>query len=136
MLSSATHVETVVPAPLPIEQLQAQVRAKDQTIEQLSQRVQALTHQLDWFRRQMFGSKSERRVLVQDAQQISLGEILNQGSAAPPPAKRRVVAEHTRAVNKVKDEGESLPFFDATQVPMETIELPVPEALALSLIHI
>jgi transposase len=130
MLSSATHVETVVPAPLTIEQLQAQVRAKDQTIEQLSQRVQALTHQLDWFRRQMFGSKSERRVLVQDAQQISLGEILNQGSAAPPPAKRRVVAEHTRAVNKVKDEGESLPFFDATQVPMETIELPVPEALA------
>jgi transposase/uncharacterized coiled-coil protein SlyX len=130
MVSSATNLETRVPAPPTIEQLQAQVLAKDQTIDQLSQRVQALAHQVDWFRRQMFGSKSERRVLQENSQQIPLGEILDQGSAVAPPSKRRVVAEHTRAVNKAKDEGESLPFFDETRVPIETIELPVPEALA------
>jgi transposase len=104
--------------------------AKDKSIEELTARVEALSRQLDWFRRQMFGSKSERLVLQDNAQQISLGEIVDQGSAVAPPPKRRVVAEHTRAVNKAKDEGESLPFFDATQVPMQTIELPVPEALA------
>src|SRR5665213_498851 len=130
MVSSATNLETGVPAPPTIEQLQAQVLAKDQTIDQLSQRVQALAHQVDWFRRQMFGSKRERRVLQENSQQIPLGEILDHGAAVSPPAKRRVVAAHTRLVSKAKDEGESLPFFDATRVPIETIELPVPEALA------
>jgi transposase len=104
--------------------------AKDKSIEELTVRVDALSRQLDWFRRQMFGAKSERRVLVEAAQQIALGEVLDQGSAVAPPSKRRVVAEHTRTVSHPKDDGESLPFFDATQVPIETIELPVPEAVA------
>ena len=104
--------------------------AKDKSIEELRAHVDALSRQLDWFRRQMFGSKSERLVLQQNPQQIALGESLDQGSAVAPPPKRRVVAEHTRAANKGKDEGESLPFFDKTRVPIETIELPVPEALA------
>ncbi len=104
--------------------------AKDKSIEELTGRVEALSRQLDWFRRQMFGAKSERRVLVEETQQIALGEVLDQGSAVAPPPKRRVVAEHTRVASKPKDDGESLPFFDATQVPIETIELPVPEAVA------
>jgi len=123
MPSSAINVETVVPAQISVEQLQAQVLAQMQLIE-------ALKRQIEWFRRQMFGSKSERLVLQENPQQIALGEILDQGSAVAAPPKRRVVAEHTRAVNKAKDEGESLPFFDKTRVPIETIELPVPEALA------
>src|ERR1039457_1504437 len=102
--------------------------AKDKSIEELTARVEALSRQLDWFQRQMFGSKSERLALQDNPQQISLGEIVDQGSAVTPSPKRRVVPEHTRAVSKAKDE--SLPFFDATQVPIETIELPVPEALA------
>src|ERR1017187_5385332 len=104
--------------------------AKDKSIEELTARVEALSRQLDWFRRQMFGSKSERLVLQDNPQQILLGEIVDQGSAVGPPPKRRVVAEHTRAGSKAKDEGESLPFFDETRVPVETIELPIPEALA------
>ena len=123
MPSSAINVETEVPAQLTVEQLQAQVLAQAQLIEQLKR-------QLDWYRRQMFGSKSERLVLQDNPQQICLGEIVDQGSALAPPPKRRVVAEHTRAVSKAKDEGESLPFFDETRVPVETIELPIPEALA------
>lgn len=71
--------------------------AKDKRIEELTARVEALSRQLDWFQRQMFGSKSERLVLPEHAQQISLGEIVDQGSAPAAPPKRRVVAEHTRA---------------------------------------
>ena len=99
-------------------------------VQSQAETIAALKRQLEWFRRQMFGSKSERRLLVEDAQQISLGEIVDQGSATAPTPKRRVVTQHTRAVSKTKDEGESLPFFDATQVPIETIELPVPAAIA------
>ena len=99
-------------------------------VQSQAQTIAALKHQLEWFRRQMFGSKSERLVLQDSPQQIGLGEILDQGSAVAPSAKRRVVAEHTRAVSKAKDEGESLPFFDETRVPIQTIELPVPEAFA------
>src|ERR1019366_6066340 len=71
-----------------------------------------------------------RLVLQDNPQQICLGEIVDQGSALAPPPKRRVVAEPTRAVSKARNEGKSLPFFDETRVPVETIELPIPEALA------
>ena len=37
--------------------------AKDQSIAELTVRVEALSRQVDWYRRQMFGSKSERLVL-------------------------------------------------------------------------
>jgi transposase len=104
--------------------------AKDKSIAELTARVEALSRQVDWFQRQMFGAKSERLVLQDNPQQIALGEILDQGAAVAPPAKRRVVSEHTRTVGKAKDEGESLPFFDETRVPVETIEVPIPEALA------
>src|ERR1017187_2969719 len=123
MPSSAINVETEVRAQLTVEQLQAQVLAQAQLIEQLKR-------QLDWYRRQMFGSKSERLVLQDNPQKICLGEIVDQGSAVAPPPQRRVGGEHTHAVGKARDGGESLPLFDATQVPMESIELPVPEALA------
>ena len=110
-------------APMNTSELASLVRSQAETIA-------ALKHQLDWFRRQMFGAKSERRLLVEDARQISLGEVVDQGTAVAPAPHRRAVSAHTRVVNKAKDDGESLPFFDAAQVPVETIELPIPEAFA------
>lgn len=110
-------------APMSHGELASLVRSQAETIA-------ALKHQLDWFRRQIFGSKSERRLHVEDARQISLGEVVDQGAAVAPAPKRRVVSAHTRVVNKTKNDGESLPFFDVTQVPVETIELPIPEAFA------
>ena len=110
-------------APMNTSELASLVRSQAETIA-------ALKHQLDWFRRQMFGTKSERRLLVEDARQISLGEVVDQGTAVAPAPHRRAVSAHTRVVNKAKDDGESLPFFDAAQVPVETIELPIPEAFA------
>ena len=123
-----SHVSTLEAAGSLDPALSQLLAAKDKSIEELTARVEALSRQLDWFQRQMFGSKSERLVLQDNPQQISLGEIVDQGSAVAPPPKRRVVPEHTRAVSK--DEGESLPFFDETRVPMHTIEVPIPEALA------
>jgi hypothetical protein len=64
-------------------------------VHTLATTVQSLQHQLEWFQRQMFGTKSERLRVLENAQQLALGEVL-----APPqetvPAKERLVAAHTR----------------------------------------
>jgi transposase len=103
-------------------------------VQTLTATVQSLQHQLDWFQRQMFGTKSERLRVLQSAQQLSLGEVL----AAPEetvPAKERPVAAHTRRQaqqDAAVGDAESVPFFDEARVPVETIEVPDPEVQGLS----
>jgi transposase len=97
----------------------------------LTQQVTALQHQLDWFKRQVFGSKSER-LLPLDPQQLHLGATLPVPDSAPgAPAKS--VAAHTRTSTRrdFAEPGESLPFFDESKVPMIEIGLSTPEIEAL-----
>jgi transposase len=108
-------------------QLVELVQAQAQTIASLQQ-------QLEWFKRQLFGSKSERFITLPNAQQLNLGEIV---SASPPAAeKRKTVAAHTRRVATTDAtshaDGESIPFFDESRVPVETIRLPNAEIEGLS----
>jgi transposase len=101
----------------------------------MSREIEILKHQLDWFRRQIFGQKSERRIIDGSAGQLSLGEAINaaQSAGAPPPVERRVAA-HTRrvATNKPDAGDDSVAFFDDTRVPVEVIELAAPEAEGLA----
>ena len=102
-------------------------------VVELSRKLAAANQQLDWFKRQIFGQKSEKRLADHDGQ-LSLGETIDSepnGEAAPA---ERSVAAHTRRVARNKREGadESLPFFDETRVPIEVIELTAPEAEGLS----
>jgi transposase len=102
----------------------------------LREELAVLKHQLEWFKRQLFGQKSERRVVDAASGQMSLGAALNpeQTAQAPAPAERRVQA-HTRRVPARKPEdadAESVPFFDPTRVPVEVIEVSPPEAEGLS----
>lgn len=100
------------------------VRSQAQTIE-------SLQHQLEWFKRQVFGSKSERLCVLENAQQLPLQEMLGGEKTAPP--KVRTVAEHTRRAHRDDvGEAESVPFFDETRVPIETITVPNPDAHGLS----
>ena len=41
-----------------------------QTIDSQAQTIGSLQHQLDWFKRQLFGSKSERAITLPNAQLI------------------------------------------------------------------
>lgn len=101
----------------------------------LRDEVAALKHQLEWFKRQLFGQKSERRIVDPASKQMSFGEAMNpaQSAAAPAPAERRVEA-HTRKVSSKKTDSDedSLPFFDESRVPVELIEVPSPETAGLS----
>ena len=50
---------------------------------QLRQERDALQHQLDWFKRQLFGRKSEKR-LIENPDQLDLGRLLGD---TPPPSE-------------------------------------------------
>src|SRR5438105_8513073 len=106
--------------------------AKDASIDQLQQQVQTLQHQVEWFRRQLFGSKSERFAPLPDPQQLHLGQVLGQDLPVPPSSEgggEQQVPSHTRRRPRsdFADDSASVPFFDDSKVPVLTIEVPNPE---------
>ncbi len=113
----------------------ATVEANDITVlqtenEALKEQLQLLKVQLDWFKRQLFGERSEKRLLIDPAIQAdllaSLGKV---AEATPPPEEKQTISyerRKSRADNCVNDEGLR---FDAT-VPVKIIRLPLPAALA------
>jgi transposase len=105
------------------EEVQALLTAQAVMIKSQRAQIADLTRQLEWFRRQVFGVKSERRALLSDSKQLNLGEaVLPEGAA---PAKTRTVAAHTHRVKQTDAVGEadSVPFFDEARMPIETIVL-------------
>ena len=98
--------------------------------EALEAKLRGLQQQLDWFRRQLFGQKSERRVPPPPAEQLSLGQEFAAEQA--PQVPLRTVAGHTRRTPKRPEESaERLTFFDESKIPTETILLSAPEAEGL-----
>ena len=87
-------------------------------VGQLQQQIVGIQHQLDWFRRQIFGQKSEKRIQQTPGQQMSLGELLTlPQSGTPPDAPTSPVAAHTRRTlpKAPEADAESLRFFDRIQ---------------------
>ena len=106
-----------------------------QQVVDLSRELVAARHQIEWFKRQVFGEKSERRIIDGASGQMSLGEAIHvdQTAVPPPPVERRVAAHTRRPAAKKPDTGDdSVPFFDETRVPIEVIELCAPEAEGLA----
>jgi transposase len=90
-------------------------------------RIAELQHQLDWFKRQLFGEKSERRHLAPPPEQLSLGDVLAPAPASEP-ARRTVAAHQRRVAAKPTEDGEAgRLFFDEARVPVEVIAVPNPE---------
>jgi transposase len=91
--------------------------------QHLAARNAELMRQLDWLKRQLFDSKSERRFVDPDGRQLSLGEWKQEDS----PASEITVAEHHRRSRKQpaeKVEEGDLRFDDS--VPVEEIRLAHP----------
>ena len=98
-------------------------------IQSLTATIESLQHRIEWFERNLFGTKSERLRVLESAQQLSLGDVLAspEGEA---PAHERQIAGYTRrtaARDAAAEEAESVPFFDESRVPVETIALKPPE---------
>ncbi|MEX2322091.1 MAG: IS66 family transposase, partial [Saccharospirillum sp.] len=92
---------------------------------QLQQEINELKRQLDWFKKQIFGQKSEKRSLIGDPGQISL-LAATAAAESPPKADQddatktpRGTAKKQRSPDCVNDAG--LRFDDS--VPVEIIQL-------------
>src|SRR5215510_13372314 len=90
-----------------------------------------LRRQVEWFKRQLFGRKSERRLREPDAQQLALaglGTPPQDPAEAPPPPTETVRAYQRRtrfaALAEAPDEGGLR--FDPS-VPVQEIVLATPE---------
>lgn len=70
------------------------LRSREKTEALLRQEITALKQQLDGFKRQIFGQKSERHIEIGINGRMSLGELLTQPTLPEP--KGRVIAAHTR----------------------------------------
>lgn len=102
------------------------------TISQLKEEISALQRQLEWFKKHVFGQKSERRVVVDNiSMQFDFGDSHEQASN-PPPEKLEVVASHTRRQKKIsEDQNNDGLFFDESKLPVEVITESCPEAKGL-----
>ncbi len=86
-----------------------------------------LRTQLEWFKRQVFGQRSEKRHIAAGEQGI-LGEGFADQPDVPALGKKSRIAAHERE-KKSKDFAgdESSLFFDEAKVPVEVIEVKNPE---------
>lgn len=81
----------------------AQIEALLAMVASQSERIEALTRQLDWFKQQLFGTKSEKRHLGGNEQQLNLGEAIE---AKPAEAPASLVKPHQRRrATRGTDEG-------------------------------
>jgi len=131
-------VLTRIPARIPDA---AELAAMDmqhvaQLLRSQAAQIQALHAQIEWFKRQIFGQKSERYAAQPDAQQLHLGEML---AVLAPEVEdaAATVAEHKRRKARTDfadsaDDTASAAFFDESKVPVLSIEVPNPELQGLS----
>ena len=94
------------------------------TCAELTARNDELVRQLEWFKRQVFGEKSERRFVDTDSRQLTLGEW----RSAEDPGKEITVAEHRRGSRPApaEDANDEEPLRFDESVPVEEIRLPHP----------
>ncbi len=89
--------------------------------QNLTQRFSEIEQQLDWFKRQLFGSKSERHITQDESRQLTLGEFGQTESANESIVK---VPSHDRRIKSSRQgAGEGDLRFDDS-VPVEQILLP------------
>lgn len=93
--------------------------------EELQKSHDELTRQVEWFRRQLFGPKSERRVLGSENQQLTLGELYRGEAGEASPVE---VAAHRRRRRDLIDEDadDQTLRFDPC-VPVKEIQVANPE---------
>ena len=111
------------------------LEAKDQEIAANSEKISSLEHMVNWFRRQLFGAKTERRLMTEQAyQQLPLFAAL-ETPETPPPAEEptQKIKEYERKQRKTKiafvAEDSKLKF--TADVPVKTIEVSNPEVEGL-----
>ena len=97
-------------------------------IAALEARNVELERQLDWFKKQMFGQKSERRIVEADPDQLALDGLLGEVPADTPVETETITYERGKAKKQRSEDcvTDSGLRFDDT-VPVEVIAVDAPE---------
>lgn len=125
-----SHSESIDYTALSVEQLVGLLQQKDQQAAVLTQQFQSLQQQLDWFKRQLFGQKSEKRNFEDNPYQTTIAELLKDVPAVPESAeeKQTISYERGKAKKNALDNAQNdsgLRFDDS--VPVEEIHIEAPE---------
>jgi transposase len=112
-----------------LDALQHENARLNQQLSGYQAQIDSLQSQLDWFKRQLFGQKSERRPREVHPGQLSLADLLDIDPPATVPVDDTVTITYERGRAK-KERGDAvneagLRFDDS--VPVETIELKAQE---------
>lgn len=94
----------------------------NQEVETLKQEIKVLTEQLEWFKRQIFGKKSEKIVAKNEDNILYLFDI--NSLEQPVLEKEQKIAEHTRKCFKKNSTQISFP----KDLPIERVELDLGKA--------
>jgi transposase len=94
-------------------------------------RLEEVEQQLRWFKNQLFGAKSERRLVEEDPSQLSLGESLATATDPEEKPATEVRGHARRRQNRPKEQEEPGLRFDDT-VPVETTVASHPEIEGLT----
>lgn len=105
-----------------IFQLSAEIEKRDQKIIHLDQEIQKLNEQLDWFKRQIFGKRSERVVGELDSKQLFL-EGFEELSQPKKSEKKTVLAHERTKPNRNGQDKITLP----PDLPVKTIVIDIPD---------
>ena len=101
------------------------------TVDEKEERIQALEHQLNWFKRQLFGEKSEKRDMTDNPHQHTIADLLKELPdlpERPEQDKQNISYQRGKARKNALDgapDDSGLRFDES--VPVEEIALPAPE---------
>ena len=96
------------------------------------ERLEDIEQQLRWFKKQLFGTKSERRVTFDSSSQLSLGEGIEEKTDTAQRVPETPVRSHARRPRKARDASDDTGLRFDESVPVETIEISSPELEGLS----
>lgn len=113
-----------------LQEKDAQLNSQEETLKNLEEKNESLQHQLDWFKRQLFGQKSEKKDFSDNPYQITIAELL--GSLE----KTNVAKEEKKTITYERGKAKKTPLegapdgsqlrFDGS-VPVEEIYIEAPE---------
>lgn len=93
--------------------------------QELQQSRDELLQQVEWFKRQLFGAKSERRVRDPNSPQLTLGEISRDEASKKPEIEVAAHRRHRRDPIETGSDDEGLRFDPS--VPIKEIAVPNPD---------
>src|SRR6266581_3860364 len=93
-----------------------------QRIAALEEKAADLQRQVDWFKRQLFGRKSERRLLEPDARQLPLAGLLTAAEAPPPPTETVKAYQRRSHLAPAEDAPDERGLRFESSVPVEVIK--------------